>query len=500
MRTKISKFWIWTILSALTLLGGIWIVAFRRSAEERVFEAAWSTLNDNYYDATMNDLDWAGVGRVFKRRAREQRPGGDLYGDTLFPMISLLDGSHLGITRPANAPFGTTGQHSGIIEPTVGACMGMVMDAGTSFRLPRIVAVAVSSPLRSIGVEKGWRLSDYRPVSLKPDVPLPLVILLDRTGQPHTLVLDKTQAFAGSELPKLQEKLMTDVGGVPSAQAAINIGKWGITVIPGRAPGGPFISAVWADGPAARMGIKKGDSIRSFGISRTDNSAILRLRMTLQKTAGNTTKIDGTFRCDVKRDAEAEFKRVKNTLYIRFDRFNNDSARLITGLMNERPAKIVLDLRANSGGSSLALRQIAGVFMPPTALLGTAKRRSETEKVYPVASPSIVPGEISVLTSNSTASSGEVLAASLRRYRNATIFGDRTAGHVLESRNWPLPDGGIIQVPVADFVDADGKRLEGIGVMPDKSLEQEPALAGSVSPVAIALPRRLQSAAVSRPA
>ena len=40
-------------------------------------------------------------------------------------------------------------------------------------------------------------------------------------------------------------------------------------------------------------------------------------------------------------------------------------------------------------------------------------------------------------------------------------------GSTLTSQEFPLPDGGIVQVPVMDFVRGGGRRIEGAGVEPD---------------------------------
>jgi len=55
----------------------------------------------------------------------------------------------------------------------------------------------------------------------------------------------------------------------------------------------------------------------------------------------------------------------------------------------------------------------------------------------------------------------------MQQHRRATIIGRRTAGAVIVSRDYPLPGGGRLQVPVTDYVGNDGQRLEGRGVTPD---------------------------------
>lgn len=72
-----------------------------------------------------------------------------------------------------------------------------------------------------------------------------------------------------------------------------------------------------------------------------------------------------------------------------------------------------------------------------------------------------------VLIGPSSASASEVMAAALRYHRRARLFGRRTAGEVVGSKRFDLPDGGVLQVATNDFFAADGTRLERRGIAPD---------------------------------
>ena len=51
------------------------------------------------------------------------------------------------------------------------------------------------------------------------------------------------------------------------------------------------------------------------------------------------------------------------------------------------------------------------------------------------------------------------------------MFGVKTSGAVLGAETGALPGGGELQVSVRDYLTADDKRLEGIGVTPDVVIE-----------------------------
>jgi carboxyl-terminal processing protease len=71
-----------------------------------------------------------------------------------------------------------------------------------------------------------------------------------------------------------------------------------------------------------------------------------------------------------------------------------------------------------------------------------------------------------LLINGGTRSGKEAVAFALQEHQRATLVGERTAGAVLAGRCFPLPDGSLLYLAVAD-VRVDGERLEGRGVMPD---------------------------------
>src|SRR6185503_9219405 len=61
----------------------------------------------------------------------------------------------------------------------------------------------------------------------------------------------------------------------------------------------------------------------------------------------------------------------------------------------------------------------------------------------------------------------EIFAAVLQDHGRATIVGRRTAGAVLASWFYRLPDGGELQLSREDYYAPSGRRIEGAGVEPD---------------------------------
>jgi len=168
---------------------------------------------------------------------------------------------------------------------------------------------------------------------------------------------------------------------------------------------------------------------------------------------------------------------------LRVNRFDvGDGAWLMARLRSAPTAGVILDLRHNTGGAITILRAAAGVLEGPGRPLGTTRdargrhmMRSRSLNfldqlaVSDFKTPTSFRyrGPLVVLVGPASVSAAEILARSLRVNGRAVLVGERTAGAVLVARNYDLPDGGTVQVPVQDFEDSTGQRLETRGVTPD---------------------------------
>lgn len=138
---------------------------------------------------------------------------------------------------------------------------------------------------------------------------------------------------------------------------------------------------------------------------------------------------------------------------------------------------IVLDLRANGGGDAEAMADVASLFLDDGINLGKFADRSGasfelqtySKRLWRVPQLSRIKLPLVVLTSESTSSAAEIMAAALQAKRRARVIGTGTCGCVLAIRNrHALPDGGLLDVSEFDYRTAGGVRLQGLGVTPDQ--------------------------------
>jgi Peptidase family S41 len=154
---------------------------------------------------------------------------------------------------------------------------------------------------------------------------------------------------------------------------------------------------------------------------------------------------------------------------IRLDRFGRKAEYELSSALRGAGA-LVLDLRHNHGGVLRRMLRIAGRFTGPVP---DAVHLTDGDQLLAIPQPSgaVWQGRITVLVGPNTISSGEVLAALLRRYAGAAVLGERTWGkdYVLRVEavdpDWrALVPGGRIEVP--------GEALAG-GLVPDGPIPAE---------------------------
>ena len=137
---------------------------------------------------------------------------------------------------------------------------------------------------------------------------------------------------------------------------------------------------------------------------------------------------------------------------------------------------LILDLRGNPGGVVGMISGVSGHFADSAVALGTMYGRGAT--IITRANPRLVDrggqrvgvfeGPLAILVDEFTASTSEFFAAGLQAVGRARVFGQRSAGQALPSLMQRLPNGDVLMHPIADHVDAAGRRVEGNGVEPDE--------------------------------
>lgn len=136
---------------------------------------------------------------------------------------------------------------------------------------------------------------------------------------------------------------------------------------------------------------------------------------------------------------------------------------------------VIVDLRGNSGGAVAIIGGFAGHFSDSVWSLGSMRGRGSNlqlnanpRRVNPANERvGVINTPVAILVDDMSASASEFFASGMQALGRARVFGEVTAGQSLPAAMMRLPSGDVLMHPIADHVDARGRRVEGIGVQPD---------------------------------
>jgi len=179
---------------------------------------------------------------------------------------------------------------------------------------------------------------------------------------------------------------------------------------------------------------------------------------------------------------EFESGRLENGIgYMRFNTFHPDlipDMVAAVAALQDAPG-LIIDLRGNPGGDGGTGRRLAGQFLDRSASFGSFKTRTEISEWY-VLGESVYAGPVVILIDALSYSCSEWFASGMQAVGRAVIVGERSPGGTTGMNARILPNGAILGYPVGQLLAADGRVLEGYGVIPDiaVSLDRDQLLQG----------------------
>lgn len=242
-----------------------------------------------------------------------------------------------------------------------------------------------------------------------------------------------------------------------------------------------YVTKVYEDTPAEKVGIKVGDILVSVNGESLD-----------EKTPNDVTLIIKNYEEVVllcKRDGEEiEFKLKKTTLdvpsvnskvvesndkkigYMIIDKFNqtvyDQFKKQLNSIEKDNIDGLIIDLRNNTGGYLNAASKMAELFLKDGKTIYSLNEKSGN-KIYEDKTLESRSYPISVLVNGNTASASEILAAALRDSYGAKLVGSKTYGKGKVQKTSKLSNGTMYKYTSAKWLTPDGECIDEVGLIPD---------------------------------
>lgn len=413
------------------------------------FDAVWTTVRDRHYDPNLNGVDWEAVRVELRPRALDAQSTEELRA-VLMDMLSRLGESHFGIL-PGD------GDAVEAETPAPGA-PAAASSAGSSDDATASAAIAATAD------DPGLIGAD---ITIVDGALCVLRVFPDRAAakagiQPGWSLVSVDGVAVESLLAPMRKRLADEKD--PSSMRAREL-RTGLATVAARLLGG-------------RAGeTKRVEFIDGAGATRT-------IDLVLEPAPFGATKLGNLPALPVEVDSmvverpAAEGNPVKVGV-VSFNIWMTGASDAIDRAVDQLRAcdGMVVDLRGNPGGVGAMSMGVAGHFLREQASLGAMIARDsrlefnasprrvspDGRRVRPFARP------LAIVVDERTGSTSEIFAGGLQDLGRARVFGQTSAGMALPAMAVELPNGDVLMHAIADLVTSKGRRLEGLGVVPDET-------------------------------
>ncbi len=257
----------------------------------------------------------------------------------------------------------------------------------------------------------------------------------------------------------------------------------GVEIV-GKENGDIEVVSVYKDSAAAKADIRVGDIIVEVGSKKYNASTINEMTYKIKNS-----KVGDVVEFKIKRGQETLEKKVKLeqveldsvTYDIHID--GDKKVGIITissfalntykqfedaysKLIEQGVQSLVIDLRDNVGGYLSSASKVLSLFLNKGDVIYQRSSSDVIEKVLNDSDKKItIP--VVLLVNGNTASSAEIFASSLVDNLGVSVVGTKTYGKGTIQKLYELSDGRYIKFTVQEWLSAKGKKVDGVGIIPD---------------------------------
>lgn len=433
------------------------------------FDFAWNLIRESYWDETFGGLDWGAVRDELRPQAAEA-PDREALRSVLTDMLGRLGQSHFAVLPGDDQDSGAGGEEqldcAGPLSDRLVAILShpTAPSPATPGFDPVVIGeglfaagVAPGGAAARAGVADGWQIVAIDDVSVQQLVACLRTIHGSSEGEATP---DEAMQESESE-PQTVKPAHAD--STPGHTARDLIGAVGKALLFGEE--GTRVALVFEDASSSehRLELER-KRPKDLETVRFGNLPPLQFRFSerwIEQQDGATVRRIGLIRFNYWMMPVA--KRFEESI----QRFADADG-------------IVLDLRGNPGGVAALAGGVAGYFDDQRDVLGTLETRRDHLRL--TINPRLVTssgerldtfrGPLAILVDSGTASTSEIFAAGLQDLGRAHVLGERSAAAALPAVLDRLPNGDLLMHAIADLHRPNGERLEGIGVVPDQTVER----------------------------
>ena len=240
--------------------------------------------------------------------------------------------------------------------------------------------------------------------------------------------------------------------------------------------------------PAARVGLRSGDRITHIEGDTVTGMKMPALVERLRGEPGSAVKLTIEREGYAGREFEIEREVIRvasvNTRllepgygYLRISQFQTstgeDVRKAIETFTDEDDLKgLVLDLRNNPGGTLHSSVEVSDHFLESGLIVYTQGRLKSSHVKYRATRGDLLDGlPIVVLINGGSASASEIVAASLRDHKRATLMGTKSYGKGSVQSVLPLDDTQALKLTTAYYYTPNGHTIHESGIEPDLHFE-----------------------------
>jgi C-terminal processing protease CtpA/Prc len=255
------------------------------------------------------------------------------------------------------------------------------------------------------------------------------------------------------------------------------------------AAGGWVVSDVFAGGPAAAAGVKRGDRVLALDGRAFDEQSLLAMLLTAPGEKAAVEIERGGARRRVNLEAQSVARPIVDSrvlgrglgyLHIRYLSRSKDpagdAAVLVAGALKELDDKkvdrLVVDLRDDGGGSPF---DVASILVHGDPLLEVQTPGGAAEPMARTAQSWKKRHRMAVLVNGQTYAAAEMVALSLQGHGEARVFGQPTGGALTIPGQEQLPGGVTLFFPGQLVLDPRGVVPAGQRVAPDEEIPSSTA-------------------------